>query len=85
MTMMNEAGTFTITMRKRPWWQWVLATVWFLLEVLLLQTALASMKEEEYRAATICWIAVVVLAIAGALVCLRQGRSRRPDESSRPH
>lgn len=83
--MMNEAGTFTVTMRKRPWWHWVLASAWLLLEVLLLQTALASMKEEEYQAASICWIAVIVLAIAGVLVWLRQGRPRRPDESSRPH
>jgi uncharacterized membrane protein len=75
MTMPNGADTFTITIRKRPWWFWVLAGLWVLLEVLFLQTALASARESEYRAAAISWISVAVLAAAGVLVWVRRGRS----------
>ncbi len=45
MTMMNGADVFTITVRKRPWWFWTLSGLWLLLEVLLLQTAVASVWE----------------------------------------
>ncbi len=82
--MTNGADTLTITIRKRPWWFWILAGLWVLLEVLSLQTALASAREGEYRAAVISWIAVAVLAAAGVLVWLRQGRSRKPGETPRP-
>jgi hypothetical protein len=85
MTMMYEGGTLTIITRKRPWWQWVLAFAWLLSEVLLLQTALASMKEEEYRAGSICWIALIILATAGVIAWLRQRGFRWPDESGREH
>jgi hypothetical protein len=74
--MPNEIDTLTITIRKRPWWFWVLAVWWALLEVLFLQTALASVKESEYRAAAISWIAVAVLAAVGVLAWSLQGRSR---------
>jgi di/tricarboxylate transporter len=78
MTMPNGADTFTIAIRKRPWWLWLLAGLWMLLEILFLQTALASAREGEPRAAVISWIAVAVLAAAGVLGWFRQGRSRGP-------
>ena len=78
MTMPSDTDTLTITIRKRPWWFWVLAGLWVLLEVLFLQTALASAREGEYRAAAIRWIAVGVLAAAGVLVGFLQGRSNTP-------
>jgi len=78
---MSGADTFTITIRKRPWWLWVLAGLWILLEVLFVQTAWASARESEYRAAAIGWIAAAVLAAGGVLVWSFQGRPRtRPDE-----
>jgi hypothetical protein len=77
MTMQHGTDTLTITIRKRPWWFWVLAGLWVLLEVLFLQTALASAGEGEYRAAVIGWIAVAALAAAGFLVWFLQGRSLR--------
>ena len=82
--MTNGADTLTITIRKRPWWFWVLAGLWLLLEILFLQTALASAREGEPRAAAISWIAVAVLAAAGVLVWRGQSRSRGPDEAARP-
>jgi len=74
--MPTATGTFTITIRKRPWWLWILAVLWALLEVLFVQTALASARESEYRAAAISWTAVAVLAAAGILVWFLQGRSQ---------
>jgi hypothetical protein len=78
MTMPNGADTFTIAIRKRPWWFWVLVGLWMLLEILFLQTALASAREGEPRAAVISWIAVAVVAAAGVLGWFRRGRSRGP-------
>ena len=75
MTMPNATDHFTITIRRRPWWLWVLAVLWVLLELLSLQTALASAREGEPRAAAIGWIAVAVLAGVGFLVWFLQGRS----------
>jgi hypothetical protein len=82
MTMTNDADTFTVTVRRRPWWFWVLAGLWLQLEVLLVQTALASVRESEYRAATISWIATAVLAAVGVFGWIRQGQPRRPGESN---
>ena len=76
MSMPDGPDTFAVTIRKRPWWFWTLAGLWMLLEVLFLQTALASARESEYRAAAIGWVAVAVLAAAGVLVWFLQGRSR---------
>lgn len=80
--MTNGADTFTITIRKRSWWSWALAGIWLLLEVLLVQTALAGVGEGEARAATISCIAAIVLAAAGFLAWLRPGRSARQARSS---
>jgi hypothetical protein len=82
MTVANEADSFTIRIRKRPVWLWVLAGLWLLLEVLTLQTALASMEESEVRAATICWIAAIVLTAVGVLGWLHRWRSQKLGESS---
>jgi uncharacterized membrane-anchored protein len=73
--MPNGVGVFTITIRKRPWWLWTLAGFLLLLEVLLLQTAVASVQEGEERAAAICLITVTV---AGAFSCFAWLRGRRP-------
>lgn len=82
ITMTNGVDTFTITIRKRPWWFWALAGLWILVEVLLLQTALASADEGEVRAATISWIAAAILAAVGAMVWFRRGRSQKHGESN---
>lgn len=71
---------YTITVRKRPWWMWLLGTVWLLVVIFFLQTAIASHREYEPRAALISWVIVVVLAIAGAFVWFRP----RPAPSAAP-
>jgi hypothetical protein len=54
-----------------------------LLEVVLVQTALASARESEYRAATISWISVAVLAVAGVFGWLRRNDSHKPNEPNK--
>ena len=71
--MTNGDDVVTITLRKRPWWLWVCTGLWLLLEILLVQTALASARESEYRAASISWIAAAILAAAGVFGWLRRG------------
>ena len=73
MIMTNGDDVVTITLRKRPWWFWVCTGLWLLLEILLVQTALASARESEYRAASISWIAAAILAAAGVFGWLRRG------------
>lgn len=85
MNMTNSADVFTITIRKRPWWFWLLAGLWLLLEALLLQTAVASVREGEYRAATISWIVVSLLAAFGCIVWLRRRRPQKCGESNGQH
>ena len=65
MTMATGSETITITIRKRPMWTWALAVLWACVEILLVQTAWASLGEDEYRAGAICGIAAAVLAAAG--------------------
>jgi hypothetical protein len=84
MTMTNGADTITITIWKRAWWFWALAALWVLVEVLLLQTASASMRESEYRAADIAWILAALVAGAGVVAWLRPGRPHRPRGVSEP-
>lgn len=79
------SNTFTLTVRKRPWWFWALGVAGAFMEVLLVQTAMASVREEEYRAASICWIAGAVVAIIGAFGWLHQGRSNPQDSTGASH
>jgi hypothetical protein len=80
--MTSGAGVITITIRKRTWWFWSLAGLWLLLEVLFVQTAVASVQEGEYRAATICWIVVGLLAAFGGFAWLRRRGPRKRGHSS---
>jgi peptidoglycan/LPS O-acetylase OafA/YrhL len=80
MIMTNSDDVFTITVRRRPWWFWALAALWLLLEIVLVQTALASARESEIRAATLSWIAAAVLAAIGVFGWLHRGDSRKPNE-----
>lgn len=67
----------TISIRRPPRWFWLLLPVWLPLEVLLLQTAWASMKEEELRASMITGIASVALVVVGLFAVVRRGKATR--------
>ncbi|HRF46470.1 MAG TPA: hypothetical protein PLC98_02495 [Anaerolineales bacterium] len=60
--------TYTIQVLKRPWYEWVLWAVWFLVELFVLQNAIASGAELEPRAASIFWMTFVVLLLGGGIV-----------------
>jgi len=62
---------YTISIRKRAWWAWLLTGVWMGLMALLLQTAVASRAESEGRAAAISWVLAAALALAGLLLWRR--------------
>lgn len=62
--------------RLTMWRFWAVAGLWVLLEILFLQTPLASAREGEYRAAAISWIAGGVTAAAGVLGGFLQGQSK---------
>lgn len=59
---------YTIEIRKRTWWEWLLAALWLFAELFILQNAIASGGEIESRAATIFWVVFFVLLVAGAVV-----------------
>lgn len=65
---------YTITIHKRPWWSWLLAVGWLAVELLFLQTALASHAEEEPRAAIVSWCLFGLLGLAGLVLWRRGGR-----------
>ena len=58
----------TITISKRPWYEWLLWAVWFAVSLFVLQNALASGQELEPRAATLFWITFVILLLGGGIV-----------------
>ena len=59
---------FTIEVKKRAWYEWVLWALWLFSVVAILQNAVASAGELEPRAAAISWITFFVLLIAGGAV-----------------
>jgi hypothetical protein len=85
MTMTSGTDFFTITIRKRTGWFWGLAGLWLLLEVLFVQTAVASMGEGEHRAATISVMLVGLLAAFGGFAWLRRGGPRKRGNSNGQH
>lgn len=58
----------TVKIVKRPWYEWALWVVWFLVEVFIAQNAIASAQELEPRAATIFWMMFAVILLAGVIV-----------------
>lgn len=64
----NTKQPITIRLAPRPWYEWVLWAVWFLVEIFVLQNAIASGAELEPRAASIFWMTFVVLLLGGGIV-----------------
>lgn len=64
----NHPSNIKIEITRRPWYEWLLWTVWLVVELVLVQNALASAAELEPRAATIFWITFAVLLLGGVIV-----------------
>lgn len=73
---MAKSNTMDIKIRQRPWWAWLLAALWLILEIFFLQSAIASSAEHEPQAALIFWVLLVVFAIAGVLGWRSPGRKK---------
>lgn len=59
---------YVIEIKKRPWYEWLVAALWLAAEVFILQNAVASSGELEPRAATLFWVSFVVLLVVGVVV-----------------
>jgi hypothetical protein len=59
---------YVIEIKKRPWYEWSLWAGWLIVELALLQMAVASKSELEPRAQTLFWISFFVILIGGAVV-----------------
>lgn len=62
------SDNITISIKKRPLTEWILWALWLILEIFVVQNAIASGQELEPRAAAIFWVTSVVLFLAGAAV-----------------
>ena len=68
-------NAYTLEIQKRPWWEWLIAAVWAIVEIFTFQNAVAASGELEPRAAAIFWVTFFVLLVAGVVVWyLRRGK-----------
>lgn len=59
---------FTIEIKKRPFYEWILWIIWTYVLVFTVQNALASGGELEPRASGILWVIAVIWLLAGVVV-----------------
>jgi hypothetical protein len=63
--MTTPNSNYTLSIRKRPWWHWLVAVVWLALVLFFLNTAVASAAELEPQAATINYVVTALLLALG--------------------
>lgn len=67
--------TYRIEIKRRPWFEWLLWAAWLLVEIFLVQNAIASSAELEPRAGLIFWASAFVLLIGAVTIWfLRRGK-----------
>ncbi|MDT8304675.1 MAG: hypothetical protein RRC07_01965 [Anaerolineae bacterium] len=64
------SDNYTVKLKRRPWYAWLLWAVWLFLLIFIAQNAITSGQELEGRAAMIFWISFAVLFIAGLVVAI---------------
>ena len=74
----SKKSVFTISIYRRPWYEWLGWAIWFALEIFFVQSAIASTVEYEARAATIFWAIFVTLALGGVAAYISR-RASRPE------
>lgn len=67
---------FGFQIKPRPIVEWLLWLLWLLVEIFVLQNALASGTEQQGSAAIIFWVIFFVLLVAGVVVWI----IRKPKE-----
>ena len=70
-----EGERLTLSVHKRRWWVWLVASLWLAVEIVLVQTAVASSWEHEPRAAAISWTMAAVLAAIGIRLWHRSAKT----------
>lgn len=70
-----DENVMKLQIRRRPWWMWLLAALWLVIEVFMLQSAIGSGVEHEPQAALILWVLFAVIGVGGAFVWVLRGRS----------
>ena len=76
--MSSIPQTISITIAKRPWYEWLLWALWVVAEVFIAQNAIASSQELEPQAALIFWVTFAVLLVGGAIVWfVRRNRAEK--------
>lgn len=56
-------GKLTIEIKKRAWYEWLLWALWLIVEMFIMQNAIASGKELEPNAASVFWKIFAILLI----------------------
>jgi hypothetical protein len=67
MAKRTEKEPLRFEIKPRPWYEWLGWALWLLLELFILQNAIASGRELEPRAATIFWVSFFVLLLIGGV------------------
>ncbi len=67
---MDDQDKYQLKIRRRSWYEWLLWGLWLFLEIVFLQSALASHQELELRAAIIYWMIFGLLLLTGLVVWL---------------
>ncbi|MCA9922305.1 MAG: hypothetical protein KC419_19100 [Anaerolineales bacterium] len=62
------SAKYTIEVKKRPWYEWLLWLIWAAGLWFVLQNAVSSGAELESRAAGIFWVTTIVWLLAGVVV-----------------
>lgn len=70
---------------SRPWYEWGSWGIWILLEIFLLQNALACGYENEVRAGLIFWLLFVIVLLGGIIVYFSRHVNRQSQESHNTH
>lgn len=59
---------YVVKVKKRPWYEWIVWALWFIVLFFILQNAVSSGAELEPRATIIFWISFAVWLLAGVVV-----------------
>jgi hypothetical protein len=66
----DDKDKYQLKIRRRSWYEWLLWTLWLFFEIVFLQSAIASHKEFEPRAAAIYWMMFGLLLLGSIVVWL---------------
>ena len=63
----DKSRFFTVRIRRKPLYEWLLWGLWLLVLVVLLEFTLASRREYEWQAATLAGALLLILLLGGVV------------------